>query len=54
MVPADPGCSAPEAVPPAVRAPYARLALTKYTDMQELLLLDPVHEVDDEGWPSRA
>ncbi len=25
--------------------------LTKYTDMQELLLLDPIHEVDEEGWP---
>jgi hypothetical protein len=28
--------------------------LNKYTDMQELLLLDPVHEVDEAGWPSRA
>jgi Coenzyme PQQ synthesis protein D (PqqD) len=27
--------------------------LQKYTDMQELLLLDPVHEVDDMGWPSK-
>lgn len=26
--------------------------LRKYTDMQELLLLDPIHEVDDTGWPS--
>ena len=25
--------------------------LEKYTDMQELLLLDPIHEVDEEGWP---
>ncbi len=26
--------------------------LEKYTDMQHLILLDPVHEVDeDEGWP---
>ena len=23
----------------------------KYTDMQQLLLLDPVHEVTEEGWP---
>jgi len=22
-----------------------------YTDMQALLLLDPIHEVDDSGWP---
>lgn len=26
--------------------------LQKYTDMQELLLLDPIHEVDETGWPN--
>jgi hypothetical protein len=26
--------------------------LNKYTDMQDLLLLDPIHEVDETGWPS--
>lgn len=26
--------------------------LQKYSDMQELLLLDPIHEVDETGWPS--
>ena len=26
--------------------------LNKYTDMQDLLLLDPIHEVDDSGWPT--
>ena len=25
--------------------------LTKYTDMQDLLLLDPIHDVDEQGWP---
>jgi hypothetical protein len=25
--------------------------LSKYTDMQDLVLLDPVHEVTDAGWP---
>ncbi len=25
--------------------------LHKYTDMQDLLLLDPIHDVDDDGWP---
>jgi Coenzyme PQQ synthesis protein D (PqqD) len=29
-------------------------ALKKYTDVQELLLLDPIHEVDDTGWPNRS
>jgi hypothetical protein len=26
-------------------------AFTRYTDMEELLLVDPIHEVDNEGWP---
>lgn len=25
--------------------------LHKYSDMQDLLLLDPIHEVDENGWP---
>jgi hypothetical protein len=25
--------------------------LEKYTDMQDLVLLDPVHEVGEQGWP---
>lgn len=25
--------------------------LSKYDDMQNLLLLDPIHEIDDAGWP---
>jgi predicted ArsR family transcriptional regulator len=25
--------------------------LEKFTDMQDLVLLDPVHQVDDTGWP---
>ena len=27
--------------------------LQKYTDMQDLLLLDPIHDVDETGWPSQ-
>ena len=27
--------------------------LEKYTDMKEMLLLDPIHEVDDSGWPNK-
>jgi len=26
--------------------------LEKYTDMQDLLMLDPIHEVDETGWPN--
>jgi hypothetical protein len=35
------------------RTPYAPPELSTYTDMQELLLLDPIHEVDEAGWPSK-
>lgn len=28
--------------------------LSKYTDMEQLLLLDPIHEVDETGWPNTA
>ncbi len=27
--------------------------LHKFTDMQELLILDPIHEVDASGWPHK-
>jgi hypothetical protein len=30
---------------------FAPPALRKFTDMQDLILIDPVHEVDERGWP---
>lgn len=30
---------------------FSAPSLNKYSDMQELLLLDPIHDVDDAGWP---
>lgn len=41
----------------AVRAPTEKLrfeepVLNKYTDMEALLLLDPIHDVDETGWPN--
>jgi hypothetical protein len=35
------------------RSQFRFPVLEKYTDMQELLLLDPIHEVDDMGWPRK-
>jgi hypothetical protein len=32
---------------------FAEPKLEIYSDMQELFLLDPIHEVDDSGWPTR-
>lgn len=40
-----------EDVPPAAPAAYEEPVLNKYTDMEELLLLDPVHDVEEAGWP---
>ena len=34
-------------------AAYAAPSLQKYTDMEELLLVDPIHEVDPSGWPAK-
>ncbi len=39
---------------PRPTAQFSTPALQKYTDMQELLLVDPIHEVDTQaGWPER-
>ncbi len=34
------------------RSIFTAPVLNRYSDMQELLLLDPIHEVDDTGWPN--
>ncbi len=39
---------------PASPLPFVKPALEKYTDMQDLFLLDPIHEVDATGWPKQA
>ena len=39
-----------DADPPVFEAPV----LEKYTDMEQLLLLDPIHDVDETGWPNAA
>jgi hypothetical protein len=36
----------------ASRAPFSGLSLHRYTDMEVLLLADPIHDVDETGWPS--
>jgi hypothetical protein len=33
---------------------YPGFGFERYDDMQALLLIDPVHEVGDFGWPSRS
>jgi hypothetical protein len=36
----------------AATGAFAEPLLNRYTDMQELLLLDPIHDVDERGWPN--
>jgi Coenzyme PQQ synthesis protein D (PqqD) len=38
----------------ATPAPFGAPKLEKHTDMQDLILIDPVHEVGAEGWPHPA
>ena len=35
----------------APRVEFVAPVLNKYKDMEALLLVDPIHEVDDAGWP---
>lgn len=56
LLPAEPGAGAPDATATLVpalaeRLPYATPAVDKYDDLEELLRLDPVHDVDEVGWP---
>lgn len=37
----------------AARRAFVQPVLHKYTDLRDLLLLDPIHDVDDAGWPVR-
>jgi hypothetical protein len=52
--PADPSDGQPgqSLVPSGLR--FEPPVLAKYTDMEQLLVLDPIHDVDESGWPSVA
>jgi hypothetical protein len=60
IVPAEPMASQQRAELNAAQQPSVHPSkplfqpplLQKYTDMQDLLLLDPIHEVDEKGWPN--
>jgi hypothetical protein len=44
----------PQALTGAGKSKFEQPLFEKYSDLQELLLLDPIHEVDEEGWPRKA
>ena len=33
---------------------FEKPVIEKFSDMQEMLLLDPIHEVSEMGWPNEA
>ncbi|HEX3426334.1 MAG TPA: PqqD family protein [Acidimicrobiales bacterium] len=37
---------------PEVPLPYEAPSIEKYDDLQDLLLLDPIHDVEEAGWPA--
>ncbi len=47
MVPAGNATAAAMPAPPAAYAPGK---FNRYADMQDLLMLDPIHDVDENGW----
>ena len=38
---------------PATRVQFELPVLHRYTDMADFVLVDPIHEVEDTGWPNR-
>ena len=51
IVPGQPADPRPA---PAQLLELGDMQLEKSTDMQELLTLDPIHDVDESGWPRAA
>ena len=44
---------APEDAPtPGAAGPFVEPVIERFTDMRELLLLDPIHDVSESGWPT--
>jgi DNA-binding NarL/FixJ family response regulator len=41
-----------QAIPAVPKPEFVPPVLNKYTDMEDLLLLDPIHDVDETGWPN--
>ncbi|MGE0715499.1 MAG: PqqD family protein [Alphaproteobacteria bacterium] len=51
---APPPPAAPKSLPEAPGTTFVVPVIERFTEMQDLLTLDPIHEVDDLGWPHRA
>lgn len=51
ILPDSPTAAAEPAAPVSIASPIPP-RLEKFTDMRELLLVDPIHELDESGWPT--
>jgi hypothetical protein len=59
LVVSEPGAGGFAADPPAAqktgsseaKLPFEVPVLQKFTDLEDLLLLDPIHDADEAGWP---
>ena len=52
LVAADAPAPSHAATPSLPGGPFKAPVLAKFTDMTDMLLLDPIHEVEDTGWPT--
>jgi len=41
----------PATLPDVDAGPFRAPQLDRYTDMEDMLLFDPIHDVDEQGWP---
>lgn len=48
-----PAAAPAEEAPAGERRPFVAPAVERYADLQDLLLLDPIHDVGEFGWPHK-
>jgi hypothetical protein len=53
LAPADGAAVSPAPTWSGAREPFAAPVAEKFDDMQDLLLADPIHDVEETGWPHR-
>jgi len=46
------GNGSPPPETPSERTRFQAPVLNKYRDMEDMLMLDPIHEVEESGWPA--
>lgn len=53
-VPDDAGRRRPEMSVVPKRVPFVEPVFSRFTDLKDLLMIDPIHEVDHGGWPLKT